>query len=100
MNLDKAALVILITLFAVIAFNAILFLSLRRRNDSNQIEMLRRTGERLRQPWQKEEEAMQELSKRVADLKSRGTATTASTPAKNVLPGKSEKGGKGDDVHG
>ena len=72
MDPNKAALVILITLGIVIAVNAILFLGLRRRNDINQIDLLRRAGTRLRQPWQPEEQAMQELSKRVAELKSKG----------------------------
>lgn len=69
MDATKIVLVVCITLVAVAILNAAIFAALRRGNEAGQIELLRRAVRRSRQPWQREEEALNELSKRVEDLK-------------------------------
>jgi hypothetical protein len=69
MNTDKAIIVVCLTLFIVIGINAAIFLSLRGRRTQGQIDMFRQAADRLRDPWRDEDEALEELSKRVESLK-------------------------------
>jgi hypothetical protein len=72
---NRAFLVICITLVIVIGVNAVIFAALRRGNEAGQIELLRRAAKQVKQPWSKEDDALKELSKRVAELKEkRGTS--------------------------
>jgi hypothetical protein len=72
MDSTKIILVVCITLAAVAILNAAIFAALRRGNESGQIELLQRAVRRTRQPWQSEDDALNELSKRVEELKNRG----------------------------
>ncbi|HSF80976.1 MAG TPA: hypothetical protein VLA49_07065 [Anaerolineales bacterium] len=69
MELEKAGLVICLTLFIVIGINAAIYASLRRGNTVGQIELLRKAATSARKPWQAEDEALDELSKRVNELR-------------------------------
>lgn len=69
MSSDRVILIICLTVFLVIGFNAAIFLSLRGRNTQGQIDMFRQAAHRVRDPWKDEDEALEELSKRVASLK-------------------------------
>ncbi|MEJ2265096.1 MAG: hypothetical protein P8X95_16750 [Anaerolineales bacterium] len=69
MNTEKAIIVVCLTLFIVIGFNAAIFLSFRRRGTRGQIDMFREAAQRVKDPWKDEDEALEELSKRVASLK-------------------------------
>lgn len=69
MDMQKAGLVICLTVFIVIGINAVLLVSLRRGNEASQIDLMRRAAERARQPWAKEDEALKELSTLVSGLK-------------------------------
>jgi len=68
LDLDKAALVICLTLFIVIGINAAIYASLRRGNTVRQIELLRKAAGRVRNPWEEEDQALSELSRRVKEL--------------------------------
>lgn len=68
MDISKVALVVCLTLFIVVGINAALYVSLRRGNEAGQIELFRRAAQRAREPWKDEDEALQELSRRVAGL--------------------------------
>jgi cell division protein FtsB len=69
MESDNILLVICLTLFLVVGLNAAIFVSLRGGGTQTQIELFRRAAQRARQPWKDEDEALQELSRRVAALK-------------------------------
>jgi hypothetical protein len=69
MDTTKIILVVCITLAAVAILNAAIFAALRRGNESGQIELFRRAVRRSRQPWQPEDDALNELSRRVEELK-------------------------------
>ena len=69
MDTTKILLVVCITLAAVAILNAAIFAVLRRGNEAGQIDLLQRAVRRSRQPWQSEDDALNELSKRVEDLK-------------------------------
>jgi len=69
MDTTKIVLVLCITLAAVAILNAAIIAALRRGNEAGQIELFQRAARRSRQPWQSEDEALKELSKRVEDLK-------------------------------
>lgn len=72
MDYGRAALVVFITLFIVIGVNAAIYVSFtRRKNHSSvgQIEMLQRAARQVRNPWEKEDADLQELSQRVKTLR-------------------------------
>lgn len=75
MDLSKAALVVCLTLFIVIGINAAIYVSLARRkhNSVGQIELLRRAASRARDPWEQENTDLRELSRRVTELKEKGS---------------------------
>ena len=69
MDTTKVILVVCITLAAVAVINAAIFAALRRGNDAGQIELFQRAVRRSRKPWQSEDDALSELSRRVEELK-------------------------------
>lgn len=69
MELDRVLLVICLTLLIVGGVNALIYVALRRGNEATQVDLLRRAAERARRPWKEEEDALEELSSRVARLK-------------------------------
>jgi hypothetical protein len=72
MDISKVLPVICLALIIVIGVNAALFVALRRGNEAGQIELFRRAAQRAREPWKAEDEALKELSRRVAALKDSG----------------------------
>jgi hypothetical protein len=68
MELEKAALVLCITLFFVIGINALIYLSVTRGNVTGSIELFRRASERVRDPWKSEDDDLKELSSLVGEL--------------------------------
>lgn len=69
MDPNRVFLVICLTIVAVVAFNVIIYLSLRRGNEVNTIDMFRKAARRARDPWKDEDDALKELSNLVASLK-------------------------------
>jgi hypothetical protein len=69
MDMDKAFLVVCLTVGAVVLFNVMIYLSLRRGNEVTTIDLLRKAAQRARNPWQDEDDALQELSDLVAGLR-------------------------------
>jgi hypothetical protein len=69
MDSSKIILVICITLAAVAVLNIMIIAALRRGNETGQIELFKRAVRRSRQPWQTEDDALDELAKRVEALK-------------------------------
>jgi hypothetical protein len=70
MDYSKAALVVCVTLFIVIGFNAMIYVSVTRGKTVGTIELLRRAAGRARDPWRTEDVALDELSRLVSTLKS------------------------------
>ena len=70
MDPDRVFLVICLTIVGVIAFNVMIYLSLRRGDEVNTVNMLRKAARRARNPWKDEDDALQELSDLVSGLKS------------------------------
>lgn len=69
MDLDRALLVICLTVGAVILFNVMIYLSVRRGNEVTTIDMMRKAARRARNPWQDEDDSLQELSDIVSGFK-------------------------------
>lgn len=69
MDMDRAFLVVCLTVGAVVLFNVMIYLSLRRGNEVTTIDLLRKAAQRARNPWQDEDDALQELSDLVAGLR-------------------------------
>lgn len=69
MELDRAFLVVCLTVGAVILFNVMIYLSLRRGKGASTVDMMRKAARRARNPWQDEEDALQELADIVAGLR-------------------------------
>lgn len=65
---EKGSLVICLTIGLVILFNLVLVYSLTRPSTRSQLNLLGQTLKHLRNPWEKEERAMQELRSEVAKL--------------------------------
>ena len=77
MDPDRVLLVICLTVFIVVGVNAALLVALRRGNEVSQIDLFKRAAGRARQPWVHEDEALEELSRRVAELKLGAAAKNA-----------------------
>lgn len=69
MDYNKVALVVCLTLFIVVGVNAAIYVTLRRRNEVSQIELLRRAAKTARQPWQSEDEDLRRLAEMVKGLR-------------------------------
>jgi hypothetical protein len=82
MDLEKAALVICLTLFVVIGFNAAIYVSFRRGDGVKQVDLFRQAFKTARQPWKAEDDALQELSELVSEIKQK----TPSAPEDSGKP--------------
>lgn len=69
MDVEKAALVVCLTLFIVVGINAALYVGLTRKTTIGQIELLRRAAQRAKDPWGQENADLEELARRVEELK-------------------------------
>lgn len=69
MDSYKAIVVIGLVVGIVVVINVLIYAGLARRQEAGQIELLRRAAKGLQQPWKAEDEALQELSQRVAAWK-------------------------------
>lgn len=72
MDTGRVLLIVCLTLFIVIGLNAAIYVALTRKKGTgltSQIELLQRASQRARDPWKIEDEAWQELSRRVENLK-------------------------------
>jgi hypothetical protein len=69
MDLEKAALVICLTLFVVIGINAAIYVSFRRGDGARQVDLFRQAFKTARQPWKTEDDSLQELSDLVSEIK-------------------------------
>jgi hypothetical protein len=77
MDFDRAFLVVCLTVAAVIAFNVMIYLSLRRGNEVTTIDLMSKAARRARNPWKDEDDALKELANLVSDLQSDKQAETA-----------------------
>lgn len=68
MDSGRVLLIICLTIVGVIVLNAVLYLALRRGQEANAINLLRRAAGRARDPWKDEAQALEELSQLVAGL--------------------------------
>ena len=75
MDMDRAFLVICLTVGAVVLINVMIYLSLRRGNEVTTVDLFRKAARRARNPWKDEDDALQELSDLVAGLKSNSEHT-------------------------
>jgi uncharacterized membrane protein affecting hemolysin expression len=71
MDSSKVPVVICLTIIIVIGVNAVIFGMLRRGNEARQVELLRKAARTMRQPWSVEDQNLQELSRKVAEIKAR-----------------------------
>lgn len=62
MDIERATLVVCITVLVIIAVNAAIYISFRRGNQSAMFDMFRKAMTRARDPWEAEDRALQELS--------------------------------------
>lgn len=78
MDMDRASLVICLTVGVVILINVMIYLSLRRGNEVTTVDLFRKAARRARNPWQDEDDALRELSDIVAGLRSNNEQTDPS----------------------
>lgn len=83
MDLDKAILVIFLTIAAVVVFNVMIYLSVRRGDEVTTIDLMRKAARRARNPWKDEDDALQELSDLVSHYKSNSQEPTAEDEQQN-----------------
>ena len=75
MDMDRASLVICLTVGVVILINVMIYLSLRRGNEVTTVDLFRKAAKRARNPWQDEDDALRELSDIVAGLQKNNEQT-------------------------
>jgi hypothetical protein len=69
MDIERAALVICLTLFVVIGINAAIYVSFRKGEGVKQVDLFRQAFKTVRQPWKSEDDSLKELSDLVSELK-------------------------------
>ena len=69
MDVGKATLVISSIFILVVIFNAAIYVAVKRRKTTGQIELLRKATQGARNPWGDETAKLEELSRRVAALR-------------------------------
>ena len=69
MDFNKVFLVVCLTILGVIALNALIYLSLRRGDEANAIDLMRKAARRARDPWKDEDDALKELSRLVTNIR-------------------------------
>ena len=70
MEIDRAFLVVCLTVAGVIAFNVMIYLSIRRGKGVTTIDLMRKAARRARNPWKDEDDALKELANLVSDIQS------------------------------
>lgn len=65
----KAFLVVVLTILGVVVINVSIYYMVRGRGTIQQIEMLRKATKQVRNPWELEDQALDELSTLVKSLK-------------------------------
>lgn len=73
MDLQKASLVICLTVVVVVIFNAAIYYAIRRRGTLDEITFIKRAIESTQQPLRKEQTDLEELSQLVEKLQSQAT---------------------------
>ena len=89
MDIERAALVICLTLFVVIGINAAIYVSFRKGEGVKQVDLFRQAFKTARQPWKSEDDSLKELSELVSELKqpaptSQDDTGNSSSPSKNL----------------
>lgn len=72
MDSEKVTLVVCLTLLIVIGLNAAIYAWAHRRGAIKQTDWIQKSAQRIRQPWQDEDQSLEDLARRVADLKNEG----------------------------
>jgi hypothetical protein len=82
---DRVILVIVLTVLIVVGVNGILYLALRRGNEANMVDVARKFLHNARNPWIEEDQALQELSRLVADLNVPKNGNPPDDPVSDVV---------------
>lgn len=69
MDISRATWVICITIVVVIILNAGIFLAFSKRKPDSYSSAFGKATREMRNPWQREDERLAELSQRIADLR-------------------------------
>jgi len=69
MDYSRVIPIVCIALVIVVGVNAAVYAALHRGNEASQVGLLRRAAKTTRRPWAEEDDNLQELSRRVAELK-------------------------------
>lgn len=69
MDPNRILLVICLTLFIVVGINASIYALIRRGDAFRQIDLFRKAASQARDPWELEDQALEELSALVTELK-------------------------------
>jgi len=69
MDVSKATLVICITVFVVIVINAAIYSAFRRKDGTGAIDLFRKAASQARNPWENEDTQLQELSKKIEEIR-------------------------------
>jgi len=88
MESQKIALIVGVTLALVVLFNLAIFAAVKRRKDTvGDFELFRRAMKKGRDPWKDENANLQELAKKVADLKKTQVNGNKTDDSQTNLPG-------------
>jgi len=71
MDVSKATLVICITVFVVIVINAAIYSTFRRKDGTGAVDLFHKAARQARNPWENEDTQLQELSKKVEEIRRR-----------------------------
>lgn len=69
LDLGRAALVVILALVGVVFINVAIYYMVKGKGTIGQIQMIRKAAGRARNPWEGEDQALQDLSELVKQLK-------------------------------
>lgn len=68
-TLERILLVSCASVFLVASLNVLIYLAFRKNEPLGKIEVFQRAADRLRKPWREEQSEMEELARRVEELR-------------------------------
>lgn len=69
LDLGRAALIVILALVGVVFINVAIYYMVKGKGTIGQIQMIRKAAGRARNPWEVEDQALQDLSELVKQLK-------------------------------
>lgn len=96
MDYNRILLIVCVGVFLAVGIPAALYMALRRESGAGQIELFRRAARGAQRPWGKEDDDLQELSRRIKAL-DLDSQRDVMTPVERPAGGQAKPGDEKDE---